>query len=124
CRGIDDAQAGWSAPAGRGRTRGGRRTRRGDGVDRRRRGRAHLEHDDADDAEQEQVEERQEAELEDGENGLRHYDASNRIAVAPTEISSPSRRRCSCTGTPFTRVPFIDPRSTTTKPSSRGRISA
>ena len=69
---------------------------------------------------QEQVEQREEAELQDGENRLGHYEASKRITVAPTAISSPSCSTCSRTGTPLTFVPFIEPRSTTRKPSAVG----
>ena len=67
-----------------------------------RRGRPHLLHDHAHHPEQEQVEECEEAELQDGEDGLGHYEASKRITVAPTEISSPSWSTRSLTAVPFT----------------------
>src|SRR5439155_8066489 len=89
-----------------------------------RRGGPHLLHHDPHDPEQEQVEESEEAELQDGQDGFGHYEASKRITVAPTEISSPSWSTRSRTAVPFTRVPFIDPRSLITKPSALARISA
>ena len=53
------------------------------------------------------------------DSGTVGYDASNRRLVLPTEISSPSTSFRSRTPTPFTRVPFVDPRSTTTKSAPR-----
>ena len=89
--GLEDAEV----RRGRGRARrpvarGVPAAAAGDRLRRGRRRRAHLGHDDAHDAEQEQVEERQEAELQDGEDRFGHYEASKRITVAPTAISSPS----------------------------------
>ena len=88
---------------------------------RRGRRRAHLEHDHPHDPEQEQVEQRQEAELQDGEDGLR---ALRGLEPHRRRARPRSRRRrastCSCTAVPLTSVPFIEPRSTTTKPSAVG----
>src|SRR4029079_12296883 len=81
----------------------------------RRRG-AHLLHHDPPHPEQEQVEQRQEAELQDGEYGFGHYEASKRITVAPTEISSPSWRTRSRAAVPLTTGAFLEPRSGTAAP--------
>src|SRR5207248_121180 len=54
----------------------------------------------------------------------RHYRTSNRRLVLPTVISSPSFSRLVRTWAPLTRVPLVDPRSTTTTSGPSRRSSA